>query len=148
MGNGTELKKVLFVDDEEILTWIMTKTLSKDKKIYEIMIANDGEKALEIMKDKPIDLVISDIRMPGLSGLDVLEEIRKNYPHTQVVIMTAYGNPDVQKEANKRGCLHYIEKPFKIEELRTIILDSVQENQKGFVGKVADLQITDIIQLN
>lgn len=145
---GTASKKVLIVDDEEILTWIMSKTLSKDKDIYEIILANDGEKALKIMKDMPIDLVISDIRMPGLSGLDILEEIGKKYHHTQVVIMTAYGNPDVQKEATEGGCLHYLEKPFKIEELRGLILDAVKETKKGFVGKVADLQITDIIQLN
>lgn len=145
---GTATKKVLIVDDEEILTWIMSKTLSKDKDIYEIMIANDGAKALEIMKETSIDMVISDIRMPGISGLDILEEIGKNYPHTQVVIMTAYGNPDVQKEATERGCIHYLEKPFKIEELRGFILDAVKVTKKGFVGKVADLQITDIIQLN
>jgi CheY-like chemotaxis protein/predicted regulator of Ras-like GTPase activity (Roadblock/LC7/MglB family) len=141
-------KKVLIVDDEEILTWIMSKTLSKDKKRYEVIIANDGTKALDIMKKEPIDLVISDIRMPGLSGLDLLEEIKKNYPKTKVIIMTAYGNPDIQKECNKRGCIHYLEKPFKIEELRTVILEAIKETKKGFVGKIMDLQLTDVIQLN
>lgn len=141
-------KKVLIVDDEEILTWIMSKTLSKDKKRYEVLVANDGNKALEIMQTVPVDLVITDIRMPGMSGLDLLEEIREKYPETKVIIMTAYGNPEVQKEANERGCLHYLEKPFKIEDLRNLILDAIKVNKKGFVGRVADLQLTDIIQLN
>ncbi len=141
-------KKVLIVDDEEILTWIMSKTLSKDKKRYEVLVANDGNKALEIMQSVPVDLVITDIRMPGMSGLDLLEEIREKYPETKVIIMTAYGNPEVQKEANERGCLHYLEKPFKIEDLRNLILDAIKVNKKGFVGRVADLQLTDIIQLN
>jgi CheY-like chemotaxis protein/predicted regulator of Ras-like GTPase activity (Roadblock/LC7/MglB family) len=141
-------KKVLIVDDEEILTWIMSKTLSKDKKRYEVLVANDGNKALEIMQSVPVDLVITDIRMPGMSGLDLLEEIREKYPETKVIIMTAYGNPEVQKEANERGCLHYLEKPFKIEDLRNLILDAIKVNRKGFVGRVADLQLTDIIQLN
>lgn len=141
-------KKVLIVDDEEILTWIMSKTLSKDRKRYEVLVANDCSKALEIMKSTTIDLVITDIRMPGMSGLDLLEEIRVRHPDTKVIVMTAYGNPEVQKEANERGCLHYLEKPFKIEDLRNLILDAIKVSKKGFVGKVADLQLTDIIQLN
>ncbi|MEJ5375471.1 MAG: response regulator [bacterium] len=141
-------KKVLIVDDEEILTWIMSKTLSKDRKRYEVLVANDCTKALELMKSMPIDLVVTDIRMPGMSGLDLLEEIRAKHPDTKVIVMTAYGNPEVQKEANQRGCLHYLEKPFKIEELRNLILDAIKVSKKGFVGRVADLQLTDIIQLN
>lgn len=141
-------KKVLIVDDEEILTWIMSKTLSKDRKRYEVLVANDCTKALEIMDNAPIDLVITDIRMPGMSGLDLLEEIRAKHPDTKVIVMTAYGNPEVQKEANERGCLHYLEKPFKIEDLRNLILDAIKVSKKGFVGRVADLQLTDIIQLN
>lgn len=142
------VKKVLIVDDEEILTWIMSKTLSKDRKRYEVLVANDCTKALEIMERAPIDLVITDIRMPGMSGLELLEEIRAKHPDTKVIVMTAYGNPEVQKEANERGCLHYLEKPFKIEDLRNLILDAIKVSKKGFVGRVADLQLTDIIQLN
>jgi CheY-like chemotaxis protein/predicted regulator of Ras-like GTPase activity (Roadblock/LC7/MglB family) len=146
MTNGA--KKVLIVDDEEILTWIMSKTLSKDRKKYEVLVANDGNKALEIMSSVAVDLVITDIRMPGMSGLDLLEQVRARYPETKVIIMTAYGNPEVQREANERGCLHYLEKPFKIEDLRNLILDAIKVSKKGFVGRVADLQLTDIIQLN
>lgn len=141
-------KKVLIVDDEEILTWIMSRTLSKDRRKYEVLVANDCEKALQIMDETPVDLVITDIRMPGMSGLDLLEEIRERHPETKVIVMTAYGSPDIQKEANQRGCLQYLEKPFKIEELRNLILEALKVTKKGFVGRVADLQLTDIIQLN
>jgi CheY-like chemotaxis protein len=143
-----EPKKVLIVDDEEILTWIMSKTLSKDQRKYEILVANDGNKALEIMETAPVELVITDIRMPGMSGFDLLEEIRLKHPKTKIIIMTAYGNPDVQKEASERGCLHYLEKPFKIEDLRNLILDAIKVSKKGFMGHISDLQLTDIIQLN
>jgi len=141
-------KKVLIVDDEEILTWIMSKTLAKDRKRYEVLVANDCSKALQIMDEVPIDLVITDIRMPGMSGLDMIEEVRQRHPDTKVIVMTAYGSPEIQKEAINRGCLYYLEKPFKIEELRSLILDAIKVSKKGFVGRVADLQLTDIIQLN
>jgi len=115
------LKKVLIVDDEETLTWSMARSLSKDKDKYEVIIANNGKEALNLLKKNPIDLVISDIRMPDINGLDLLVKIKKEYPQTRVIIMTAYGSFDVQKEANRRGSLYYIEKPFEISDIRKIM---------------------------
>src|SRR4030043_1085351 len=140
-------KRVLIVDDEETLTWSMARSLSKDKDSYEVMIANNGREALHLLKKNKIDLVISDIRMPDINGLDLLVTIKKEYPQTKVIIMTAYGSTDVQKEANLRGSLYYVEKPFEISDLRRIIIDLIG-NRKGFRGKVFGLQLTDIIQMN
>jgi len=142
-----DLKKVLIVDDEETLTWSMAKSLSKDKDKYEVIIANNGKEALTLLKSNKIDLVISDIRMPDINGLDLLVKIRKDYPDTKVIIMTAYGSSDVQKEANRRGSLYYVEKPFEISDIRKIVIDLIGK-KKGFQGKVFGLQLTDIIQMN
>lgn len=142
-----DLKKVLIVDDEETLTWSMAKSLSKDKDKYEVIIANNGKEALTQLRDNKIDLVISDIRMPDINGLDLLVKIKKDYPDTKVIIMTAYGSSDVQKEANRRGSLYYVEKPFEISDIRKIIIDLIGK-KKGFQGKVFGLQLTDIIQMN
>ena len=141
------LKKVLIVDDEETLTWSMAKSLSKDKDKYEVMIANNGREALGLLKKDKIDLVISGIRMPDINGLDLLVRIKMEHPQTKVIIMTAYGSSDVQKEANRRGSLFYIEKPFEINDIRKIIIDLIGK-KKGFQGKVFDVQLTDIIQMN
>lgn len=142
-----ELKKVLIVDDEETLTWSMSKSLAKDKDKYEVIVANSGKEALNILKQNHIDLVISDIRMPDMNGLDLLVQIKKEYPKTKVIIMTAYGSSDVQKEANRRGSLYYIEKPFEINEIRKVIIDLIYK-KKGFQGRVVGLQLTDVIQMN
>ncbi len=142
-----DLKKILIVDDEETLTWSMAKSLSKDKDKYEVMIANNGKEALNVLEHERIDLVISDIRMPDINGLDLLVRIKKEFPQTKVIIMTAYGSSDVQKEANRRGSLYYVEKPFEISDIRKIILDLIGK-KKGFRGKVFGLQLTDIIQMN
>jgi DNA-binding response OmpR family regulator len=141
------LKKVLIVDDEETLTWSMARSLSRDKDKYEVIIANNGREALNLLKKNKIDLVISDIRMPDINGLDLLVKIKKEYPQTKVIIMTAYGSSDVQKEANRRGSLYYVEKPFEISDIRKIIIDLIGR-KKGFRGKVFGLQLTDIIQMN
>jgi DNA-binding response OmpR family regulator len=141
------LKKVMIVDDEETLTWSMAKSLAKDRDKYEVMIANNGREALQLLKINKVDLVISDIRMPDINGLDLLVMVKKEYPETKVIIMTAYGSSDVQKEANQRGSLFYIEKPFEISDIRKIIIDLIGR-KRGFQGKVVGLQLTDIIQMN
>ncbi len=141
------LKNVLIVDDEETLTWSMAKSLSRDRDKYNVLIANTGNDALEILRNHRVDLAITDIRMPDINGLDLLTAIKNNYPGTKVIIMTAYGSSDIQKEANKRGSLYYIEKPFEIADIRKLILDILWK-RSGFEGKVFDLQLTDVIQLN
>ncbi len=142
-----EQKRVLVVDDEEDLTWSIAKHLSKDKNKYELITVNSGKAALEVLSQLPVELVISDVRMPEISGLDLLLRIRENYPTTKVIIMTAYGSSEVQQEASERGCFKYIEKPFEIQELRQLILDSVEE-KKGFEGRISDFQLSDLIQMN
>ncbi|MBN2423753.1 MAG: response regulator [Calditrichaceae bacterium] len=140
-------KRVLVVDDEEDLTWSIAKHLSKDKDKYELTAVNGAKAALEVLNQLPVDLVITDIRMPDISGLDLLLQVRQQYPSTKVIIMTAYGSSEIQEEANKRGCFKYIEKPFEIQDLRKLIIDGVEE-KKGFEGKISDLQLSDLIQMN
>ena len=140
-------KRVLIVDDEEDLTWTLQKKLSKDRDVFEVICVNSGREAIDVLNQLPVDLVITDVRMPEVSGLDLLVQIKSLYPNTKVIIMTAYGSSDVQKAANDRGCLHYIEKPFEINALRQLILDAL-ERRKGFKGSVSDFQLSDIIQLN
>jgi len=78
-----ELKRVLIVDDEETLTWSMAKSLSKDKDKYHVLIANSGREALNLLKKNKVDLVISDIRMSDMNGLDLLVQIKLEYPQTK-----------------------------------------------------------------
>jgi CheY-like chemotaxis protein len=143
-----DVDKILIVDDEETLTWSMSKSLSKDRDKFEVLVARSGEDALKVLEKEKIKLVITDIRMPGISGLDLLSRVRKDYPDVKVIIMTAYGSPDVQKDANMRGSLYYIEKPFEIKEIREMILDSLKDERKGFEGQLQDLLLTDVIQMN
>ncbi len=140
-------KRVLIVDDEEDLTWTLSKKLSKDSDKFQAICVNSGREAIEVLNQIPVDLVITDVRMPEVSGLELLVEIKEKYPNTKVIIMTAYGSSDVQRAAAERGCFRYIEKPFEINDLRELILEALTE-KKGFKGNVSDFQLSDIIQLN
>ena len=105
---------ILIVDDEmgprESLRMFL-------KPHYDVYTAPDGKEALNILKQTKIDVVTLDLKMPGLSGLDVLREIRKFHQDVEVVIITAYGSPQNVKEANRFGARSFICKPFNSMEL-------------------------------
>ena len=143
--------KVLIVDDEETLTWGMSKSLSKAHKTLEILSANSGEEALKILEKTPIDIMITDIRMPGMSGLKLLSKVKSAYSEVDVIVMTAYGSSEVQQEAVTSGSLYYIEKPFEMEEMEELLDKALKKrspHNRGFQGKVNNLQLADIIQIN
>jgi CheY-like chemotaxis protein len=142
-------KQVLIVDDEETLTWSLAKSLSHDRETYEVTTVNDGETALKVFDEQGFDVVVLDIRLPGISGLDVLVTIKEKKPATKVIMMTAYGSINVKEKAKARGSLFYIEKPFEIEQMRGLILKALKEDSaRGFAGSITGLQLPDLIQMN
>lgn len=147
MGAQGKIKKVLIVDDEEDMIWSLQQNINNELLQVEIFTAPSGEEALPILNANHIDLVLSDIRMPGMSGLDLLLEIKNRWPYTQVIIMTAFPSNEFKKEALLRGSLHFIEKPFDIKELRDLIRHTLRE-ENVFRGTVAGVGLSDVIQIN
>ena len=127
----TDFKKtVLVVDDEEDLTWSISRGLSKDTDQYEVICVNSGSSALEVLNEKSVDLVVTDLRMPGINGMKLLKEIKTNFPDTKVIVMTAYGSLEIKEVLEHSGTKGYIEKPFEINELRKLIhhyLENIHE---------------------
>lgn len=145
---GLRAKRILLVDDEEDLTWSIERNLRKTEKGLEIDCANTGLIALSFLEQNCYDLVISDIRMPGMSGIDLLHEIRRCYPDTPVIIITAYGNNEVEESVNLRGSLAYVEKPFEMDYLKQIINKVLNDSFEAFDGHLVNLKLTDVIGLN
>lgn len=147
MAAKEKLKKILIVDDEEDMIWSLKRNISKGRLQVEIFTAASGEEALTVLSSHHIDLVLTDIRMPGMSGLDLLLEVKNRFPYTVVIIMTAFPSNEFKKEAMLRGSLHFIEKPFDIKELRDLIRHALRE-ENVFKGTVAGVGLSDIIQIN
>ncbi|MDH4318213.1 MAG: response regulator [Desulfobulbaceae bacterium] len=147
MDSKEPLKKVLIVDDEEDMIWSLQKSLNNENLQVDITIASSGEDALKVLAVKPIDLVVTDIKMPGISGIDLLMRIRNRYPNTGVVVMTAFPSPEHKNEALAHGSLHYLEKPFDINELRRVIKEALAHDDL-FKGTVSGIELSDIIQIN
>lgn len=147
VGEEVVLKKVLIVDDEEDMVWSLRQNLNNDLLQVEILTASSGEEALAVLSSNHIDLVLTDIRMPGMSGLDLLLEVKNLFPYTVVIIMTAFPSNEFKKEALLRGGLNFIEKPFDIKELRELIRNALRE-ENVFKGTVAGVGLADVIQIN
>ncbi len=147
MSGKEKLKKILIVDDEEDILWSLQNNLCNESLQVDIAAASSGEEALEILSNSErIDLVITDIKMPGISGLDLLIEIKNRYPYTSVIVMTAFPSNEYKKEAILKGSLHFLEKPFDINGLREMVTLAIKEDNM-FRGTVAGVGLTDVIQI-
>jgi len=112
-------RKILLVDDEETLRWALHEALTEEG--YNIDNTNDGVEALEFIRKANYDLVISDLRMPTMSGLQLISEIKKIRPDIKSIIITAYGSIETVIEAMHIGVSDYMTKPFKIEHIKSVI---------------------------
>lgn len=115
----TEKQKILVVDDEKHICDNVGKILAKSN--YEVDKAQSAHEALEKLSKEPFSMILSDMVMPGMNGLELLKRVKKDWPLTKALIMTAYGSTDTAVKAMQLGALDYISKPFTPEELREII---------------------------
>ena len=123
------MRRVLVVDDEQNLRHMLQTLLKREG--YEPVGVPSVESALLELEDRPYDIVITDLRMPGQSGLDLVDEIRRRKMDTTVVVMTAYGSRDIAIEAMKHGAYDYISKPFEADEL-VLLLRKAEERERLF----------------
>jgi two-component system nitrogen regulation response regulator GlnG len=121
------LNKILVADDEESMRWVLSKALKR--KGFSVDLAKDGDEALGMIQAGAYDLAVLDIKMPGLSGLDLLDRIRDLRSELLVVIMTAEASMKNAVEAMKRGAYDYITKPFDLDVIDAIIekIDKARE---------------------
>lgn len=120
------LKRLLIVDDEETLTFSLYQTFINAPIECEVVTASSGEEALERINKAPFDIIITDIAMPGISGLEVLSNVKSHNPETQVIVVTAYGSDEREEEAYNLGADFYIEKPFDIRELKSLVIKMLE----------------------
>lgn len=107
--------KVLMVDDEEdFITTLAERMKMRD---LDSEVALDGEQALQIVDDDVPDVMVLDLKMPGIDGMEVLRRVRKGYPNVQVVILTGHGSEKDEAEAKRLGAFAYLQKPVDIERL-------------------------------
>ncbi|GAB6992604.1 response regulator [Paenibacillus pini] len=112
-------KKVLIVDDQNGIRILLMEVFSTEG--YTMYQAANGKIALEIVENDVPDLVLLDMKIPGMDGLEILKHIKEMNPSIKVIMMTAYGELDMIKEATELGALMHFTKPFDIDEMRVAV---------------------------
>ncbi len=137
------------VDDEETIRYVLKEALVSDG--YSVDIASDAFQALDHFKRKQYDLIITDVKMHGMDGIQLIRELKKSDSHLKVIMITAYGSLETVKEAAKLGVVEMIGKPFKIREIKDVIVRAFNENsasEDNKRGKTCVLRANDNDQLS
>ena len=109
------MKKILVIDDEPIVRTSCIRSLSPEG--YEVKSASSGKEALELLENEPFNLVLLDLKMPDMDGIEVLKKIKNTWPDTKVVMITGYSTVETAVKTLKLGAFSYLEKPFMPDTL-------------------------------
>ncbi len=117
--------RILVVDDEKIAVRNLEHILKKEG--YTVVTSDSGVEAVKKLEASDFDIVITDLRMEKIDGIDILEKTKSKYPDAQVIMITAYASVDSAIEAMKKGAFHYIAKPFKLDEVRLSVKQALEK---------------------
>ncbi|ALA57075.1 sigma-54-dependent transcriptional regulator [Nitrospira moscoviensis] len=121
------MEKILVVDDEQSLREVLSIMLKRAG--YAVTCASDGEEAVEQLTKEIFDLVITDLRMPKVDGMEVLKAVKSTSPETVVLVITAFATADSAVEAMKQGAYDYLTKPFQVDEVQLIIRNALEKRR-------------------
>lgn len=119
------MKTILIVDDQPGIRLLLKEVFSKEG--YEAIAAGSGKEALEKVQESCPDMVLLDMKIPGMDGIEILKRLKKSHPDVQVIMMTAYGELDLIKESMNWGAERYFTKPFDVFEVRDAVKELLEE---------------------
>lgn len=137
-------KKVLIVDDEKTLLHTFSNSLKAYSPDLEILTAENGLQAVVILDGSPVDLVVTDLRMPEMDGFQLLIHMKKNFPGIPVIVMTAIGSPEVADRLKAMGGGPYLEKPINIKDLALKIFQGIAAASQG---RICGVTLAGFLQL-
>jgi DNA-binding NtrC family response regulator len=119
--------RILIVDDEDIVRTCCSRALSPEG--YEVRLAKNGLEGLKLASEERFDLVLTDLKMPDMDGIEVLRIIKEKWPETEVIIVTGYQTVDTAVKAIKLGAYDYIEKPFTPDALVSAVTEALSRHK-------------------
>lgn len=117
--------RILIVDDETLVCWSLSRALQEEG--YEVFTVETAEEALHLLKKNGFSLVITDLRLPRITGMDLVRQVKKFYPQCKVLMISAFGTPQTRDEALKEGALKFIDKPFDIRDIKESVNTALLE---------------------
>jgi CheY-like chemotaxis protein len=141
------MKNVLIVDDEKMFLLSLSEGLSTYTNEFNVHSADNGQKAVEVMKSVDVDLVVTDLRMPVMDGYELLAYMSKHCPDVSVLVMTAFGAPEVEDRLKALGVNQYIDKPLDYRDLAGRILEEIESISKGYIHGVTLTTFLKLIEM-
>jgi len=120
------MKKILVIDDEAIVRASCDRALGNEG--YEIKMASSGQEGLDFLEKEPFNIVLLDLKMPDIDGIDVLNKITGTWPDTKVIMITGYSTVETAVQALRLGAYNFIEKPFTPDTLITAVKEALEKS--------------------
>lgn len=120
---------ILILDDEPIVSKRLQPSL--EKKGYEVEIFTESMKALQRLREREFDIVITDLKMEGVDGMQILAEVKQRSPRTEVIVITGFATMETAKESFRQGVLDFLAKPFKLGEIAEVIRRAEEKQRAG-----------------
>jgi two-component system response regulator AtoC len=133
--------RILVVDDDKVSCRLFTEVLEGEG--HEVRNADSGEEALERLRGEPYDLLLVDVRMPGITGLEVTRTVRQEQPQLPIIVMTAFGSIETAVEAIQEGAVDYVSKPMNLDELKKIISRALGQRELNALSRSKVKQLED-----
>lgn len=124
-----KVNRILVMEDDETISTALEMILTEAG--YDVDVAGTGENALEIFDQKPIDLIIADLKLPGISGMEVIKRVKEKNPKVEVIVITGVGTQPIADEALELGAHDFLPKPFTDDQIKTAIDEALKQHETG-----------------
>lgn len=124
----TARRRILILDDEAKVAFFLGETLKALNREFEVVSVSSADEALAEIDREKFDLLVTDQRMPGMTGLELVGQVQEQHPDTQFILITAYGSEEVFDKAQRLGAYRYFTKPFHIEDFVQTVVDALENN--------------------
>ena len=138
-------KTILIADDDQELLLVLKEGMEKYKQEFNVLLAGDGQAAIQKLENTSVSLVVADLKMPGMDGFSLLARISEYYPDIPVIIITAYGSNQIREMVHQNGAAGYLEKPFMIDDLVQEMRNVLQKEAEG--GTLHGISLPMFLQL-
>lgn len=141
------MKKVLIVDDEKSFLLSLKDGLRIHEQQLQVFLAGDGQEAVEILARTPMDLLVTDLKLPVMDGFELLAHVSRTTPNLPVIVMTAFGTPGMESRIFSMGALNYLEKPLDFALLEKSIFDALESGARSYIHGITLAAFLQLVQM-
>jgi DNA-binding NtrC family response regulator len=128
------LGRLLIAEDEDTLSYFLRQSLEDSTPSFKVEVVGAGDEALKRVVAGHFDLIVVDLRLPDMDGVSLIKAVRQFDPFMKVIVMTAYGSPEAEREVRKLGVHGFVTKPFVVEDMKKMIARTVADSTLGAGG--------------